>query len=89
MLAEGRLVNLATTKGMGHPVEVMDLSFALQALCTEYMYKNGDSLKGGVYEVPYEIDATVAYLKLASLGVTIDELSEEQKTYLHSWTAGT
>ncbi len=89
VLAEGRLVNLATTKGMGHPVEVMDLSFALQALCTEYMYKNGGSLKGGVYEVPYEIDAKVAYLKLASLGVSIDELSPEQKIYLHSWNAGT
>ena len=81
VLAEGRLVNLATMKGMGHPVEVMDLSFALQALCTEYMYKNGGDLTGGVYDVPYEIDATVAHLKLASLGITIDELSEEQKTY--------
>jgi adenosylhomocysteinase len=67
----------------------MDLSFALQALCTEYMYKNGGDLKGGVYEVPHEIDTTVAHLKLASLGVTIDTLSEEQNTYMHSWTTGT
>ena len=89
VLAEGRLVNLATTKAMGHPVEVMDLSFALQALCTEYMFKNGASLKGGVYEVPYEIDTTVANLKLASLGITIDTLSDGQDTYLHSWNAGT
>ena len=74
VLAEGRLVNLATPKGMGHPIEVMDLSFALQALCTRYIAEHGDSLKGGVYEVPQEIDEQVARLKLASLGLSIDEL---------------
>ena len=89
VLAEGRLVNLATPKGMGHPVEVMDLSFALQALCTRYIAEQGDSLKGGVYEVPQEIDEQVARLKLASLGLTIDELTAAQKQYQCSWDIGT
>jgi adenosylhomocysteinase len=89
VLAEGRLVNLATPKGMGHPVEVMDLSFALQALCTLYIAKNGRKLKGGVYEVPQEIDEEVANLKLSSLGLSIDEMTNEQKKYLCSWDIGT
>ena len=89
VLAEGRLVNLATPKGMGHPVEVMDLSFALQALCTLYIAKNGKKMKGGVYEVPQDIDEQVANLKLASLGLSIDRLSREQKNYLCSWDIGT
>jgi adenosylhomocysteinase len=89
VLAEGRLVNLATPKGMGHPVEVMDLSFALQALCTLYIAKNGRKLKGGVYEVPQEIDERVANLKLSSLGLSIDEMTKEQKKYLCSWDIGT
>jgi adenosylhomocysteinase len=89
VLAEGRLVNLATPKGMGHPVEVMDLSFALQALCARYIAEQGDSLKGGVYEVPQEIDEQVARLKLVSLGLTIDELSAAQKKYRCSWDIGT
>ncbi len=89
VLAEGRLVNLATPKGMGHPVEVMDLSFALQALCARYIAENGRELSGGVYEVPQEIDEQVARLKLSSLGLTIDELSKEQRTYLCSWDIGT
>jgi len=89
VLAEGRLVNLATPKGMGHPVEVMDLSFALQALCTLYIAKNGRKLKGGVYEVPQEIDERVANLKLLSLGLSIDEMTKEQKKYLASWDIGT
>ena len=89
VLAEGRLVNLATPKGMGHPIEVMDLSFALQALCTRYIAEHGEGLKGGVYEVPQEIDEQVARLKLASLGLSIDELSSEQKKYLCSWDIGT
>ena len=89
VLAEGRLVNLATPKGMGHPVEVMDLSFALQALCTLYIAKNGRKLKGGVYEVPQEIDEQVANLKLSSLGLSIDEMTKEQKKYLCSWDIGT
>ncbi len=89
VLAEGRLVNLATPKGMGHPIEVMDLSFALQALCTLYIAKNGKKMKGGVYDVPNEIDEQVANLKLASLGLTIDTLSKEQKKYGCSWDIGT
>ena len=89
VLAEGRLVNLATPKGMGHPIEVMDLSFALQALCTFHIAKNGRKMKGGVYEVPQEIDERVAHLKLSSLELSIDEMSEEQKKYLCSWDIGT
>jgi adenosylhomocysteinase len=89
VLAEGRLVNLATPKGMGHPIEVMDLSFALQALCTLHIAKNGKTMKGGVYEVPQEIDERVANLKLASLGLSIDTLTKEQKKYSCSWDIGT
>jgi adenosylhomocysteinase len=89
VLAEGRLVNLATPKGMGHPIEVMDLSFALQALCTQYIGTNGRKLKGGVYEVPQEIDEQVADLKLSSLGLSIDKMTPEQKKYLCSWDIGT
>ena len=89
VLAEGRLVNLATPKGMGHPIEVMDLSFALQALCTQYIGTYGRKLKGGVYEVPQEIDEQVADLKLSSLGLSIDTMTPEQKKYLCSWDIGT
>ena len=89
VLAEGRLVNLATTKGMGHPIEVMDLSFALQALCSEYILNEGPSLTGGVYDVPNAIDVQVADLKLASLGIDIDVLTDEQEHYMNSWDIGT
>ncbi len=89
VLAEGRLVNLATPKGMGHPVEVMDLSFAIQALSSQYIAEKGLSLKGGVYDVPNEIDVRVAELKLKSLGISIDSLTEYQKQYLCSWDIGT
>jgi adenosylhomocysteinase len=89
VLAEGRLVNLATPKGMGHPIEVMDLSFALQALCALHIAKHGKKMKGGVYEVPQEIDIQVANLKLSSLGLSIDTLSQEQKKYSCSWDIGT
>jgi adenosylhomocysteinase len=89
VLAEGRLVNLATPKGMGHPIEVMDLSFALQALCTQYITKNGKNLKAGVHEVPNEIDEDVANLKLSSLGLSIDTLTKEQQKYRCSWDIGT
>jgi adenosylhomocysteinase len=89
VLAEGRLVNLATPKGMGHPIEVMDLSFAMQALCTLHIAKNGKKMKGGVYDVPNEIDEHVAYLKLSSLGLSIDKMSKEQTKYSCSWDIGT
>jgi len=89
LLAEGRLVNLATPKGMGHPIEVMDLSFALQALGTLFIAEHGRECSPGVHEVPYEIDEEVASLKLNSLGLDIDQLSAEQKTYMSSWDIGT
>jgi adenosylhomocysteinase len=89
LLAEGRLVNLATPKGMGHPIEVMDLSFGLQALCTRYIAEHGAGLAGGVYEVPEAIDRRVAELKLASLGIAIDTLTPAQETYMQSWDIGT
>jgi adenosylhomocysteinase len=89
LLAEGRLVNLAIPKGMGHPIEVMDLSFALQALCARYILTGGRSLKPGVYDVPAGIDDRVARMKLAALGITIDTLTGEQQAYLESWDIGT
>lgn len=82
LLAEGRLVNLAA--GNGHPAEIMDMSFALQALSIEYMAKNGADMKPGVYQVPEEIDSLVAEIKLRSMGVKIDKLTEAQKEYLES-----
>ncbi|MDO5844730.1 MAG: adenosylhomocysteinase [Methanocorpusculum sp.] len=89
LLAEGRLVNLATPKGMGHPIEVMDLSFAVQALSVEYMAKHGKELKAGVHDVPSDIDEYIAKLKLESVGASIDELSAVQKEYMCSWNQGT
>jgi adenosylhomocysteinase len=86
LLAEGRLVNLAAAEG--HPSEVMDMSFANQALCSEYIAK-AESLKPKVYTVPKEIDEKVAELKLKSMNVAIDELTEEQKKYLSTWEMGT
>ena len=80
LLAEGRLVNLAA--GNGHPAEIMDMSFSLQAKCLEYLAKSGKALEHRVHSVPAEIDAEVASLKLKSLGITIDVLSEEQRKYL-------
>jgi len=89
LLAEGRLVNLATPKGMGHPVEVMDLSFSLQALSARYIAAEGKTLSPGVYDVPAAIDEEVAHRKLASLGLSIDRLTEEQARYLEGWEQGT
>lgn len=81
LLADGRLVNLAA--GNGHPAEIMDMSFGIQALCLEYLVKNGKSLEHKVYQVPREIDAKVAAIKLESMGVSIDRLTPEQITYLN------
>jgi len=89
LLAEGRLVNLATPKGMGHPVEVMDLSFSLQALSAWYIAREGKALAPGVYDVPAAIDEEVAQRKLASLGLSIDRLTDEQARYLEGWEQGT
>jgi adenosylhomocysteinase len=87
VLGEGRLVNLACAEG--HPSDVMDMSFANQSLCSEYMWKNAKKLEKKVYSVPKAIDEQVAMLKLASAGITIDTLTEEQEKYLSSWEMGT
>jgi len=87
LLAEGRLVNLAAAEG--HPPSVMDMSFANQALCAEYIAKNHAKLEKRVYRVPMEIDREVARLKLKSMGVQIDRLTPEQRKYLASWEIGT
>ncbi|MDI6808467.1 MAG: adenosylhomocysteinase [Candidatus Eisenbacteria bacterium] len=87
LLGEGRLINLAAAEG--HPATVMDMSFANQALSVEYLIKNGKGLGSKVYKVPPEIDKEVARLKLKSLGIAIDELTEEQKNYLSAWELGT
>jgi len=87
LIADGRLMNLAA--GQGHPVEIMDMSFATQALCVEHLAKCYGNMGNEVYTVPAEIDETVARLKLNSLGVSIDDLTEEQRCYLDGWEEGT
>ena len=87
LLGEGRLVNLAAAEG--HPAVVMDMSFANQALCAEYMAKNARTLEPKVHTVPKDIDQSVARLKLESMGVAIDQLTVEQEHYLASWSEGT
>jgi adenosylhomocysteinase len=91
LLAEGRLVNLSCAEG--HPASVMDMSFANQALCLERIAqsseKKGDKFLPQVYPVPEDIDRRVAELKLQSMGITIDELTAEQREYLDSWSVGT
>ena len=87
VLGEGRLINLAAAEG--HPAAVMDMSFANQALAAEHIVKHGRALERKVYGVPREIDLEIARLKLASLGVEIDDLTAAQQTYLASWTHGT
>ncbi len=87
LLAEGRLLNLAAAEG--HPAAVMDMSFANQALSAEYAVKNAGSLEPKVYVVPEEIDREIARLKLETMGIEIDTLTEEQARYLASWDEGT
>jgi adenosylhomocysteinase len=87
LLGEGRLINLASAEG--HPASVMDMSFADQALCCEYMVKNHASLEKRVYTVPVDLDKRVAKLKLESMGIKIDRLTPEQEEYLASWSEGT
>ncbi len=87
LVGEGRLVNLAAAEG--HPASVMDMSFANQALCLEYIAQNRDNLENRVYDVPESIDETVAQLKLEAFGVEIDTLTAEQEKYLNSWEMGT
>jgi adenosylhomocysteinase len=87
LLGEGRLINLAAAEG--HPASVMDMSFANQALCLEYLIKMKRKLEPAVYPVPEKIDQEVGKLKLASMNITIDSLTREQKKYLESWESGT
>ena len=87
VLAEGRLVNLSAAEG--HPASVMDMSFANQALCAEYMASQAGSMKPAVYDVPHDIDDEIARLKLEAMGIRIDTLTEEQERYLNSWELGT
>jgi len=87
VLGEGRLINLAGAEG--HPAAVMDMSFANQALCAEYVNANASSLERRVYDVPDDIDREVARLKLKAMGIAIDTLTEEQQRYLTSWEEGT
>jgi len=87
LLGEGRLINLAAAEG--HPASVMDMSFANQALCVEHLIKVKGTLKPDVYPVPQEIDEEVGRLKLASMNIPIDSLTERQEAYLESWESGT
>jgi len=87
VLAEGRLVNLAAAEG--HPASVMDMSFANQSLCVEWVVKRHATLEKRVYDVPTDIDKGVARLKLETMGVRIDELTGEQERYLGDWEEGT
>ncbi|MCY3801864.1 MAG: adenosylhomocysteinase [Chloroflexi bacterium] len=87
LLGQGRLINLASAEG--HPASVMDMSFANQALATEYMVKNARSLERKVYPVPREIDREIARLKLDSMGIQVDSLTGEQAAYLGAWQEGT
>jgi len=87
VLGEGRLINLAAAEG--HPSSVMDMSFANQSLSCEHLVKQGKKLKKQVYRVPDQIDAAIADIKLAAMGVKIDRLTKEQKHYLESWEMGT
>jgi len=87
VLAEGRLVNLACA--FGHPPEVMDMSFANQALSVNYIVESHKKLKNEVYKVPEAIDNRVAKMKLETMGISIEKLTAEQEKYLSSWSMGT
>lgn len=87
LLADGRLVNLAGERGQGHPAEIMDMSFAMQALSAKYLLNN--QLEVGVYKTPDETDLSVAELKLKAMGIDIDHLTPKQINYLEDWEEGT
>ena len=87
LLADGRLVNLSAAEG--HPAQVMDMSFANQALSAEWVIEQAATLERRVYDVPKEIDDEIARLKLATMGIEIDQLTDEQAKYLASWDEGT
>jgi adenosylhomocysteinase len=87
LLGEGRLINLAAAEG--HPAAVMDMSFAGQAMAAKYLVDNQGKLENKVYTIPEELDEQIAQIKLKSLGIEIDTLTEEQIVYLNSWEEGT
>ncbi|MFW6075674.1 MAG: adenosylhomocysteinase, partial [Chloroflexota bacterium] len=87
VLGDGRLINLAAAEG--HPANVMDMSFANQALACSYLVQSRGELENKVYNVPEEIDQQIAALKLESMGISIDTLTDEQQSYLESWDQGT
>jgi adenosylhomocysteinase len=89
VLAEGRLVNLAAPVSLGHPVEVMDQSFGVQAVCVRELVENGGDYDAGVNEVPDDLDRQLAEIKLEAEGVELDELTDEQAEYMDSWQHGT
>ena len=89
LLSKGRLVNLSQPTGQGHPIEIMDASFATQALCVEYLVKNYENLNSSICNVPTSIDNEVAKIALESHGIHLNELSEDQKKYLQTWQEGT
>ncbi len=89
VIAEGRLVNLAAPVSLGHPIEVMDQSFGVQAVSVRELVENGDEYEAGVHEVPDELDREVAETKLAAEGIEFDELTPEQREYMDSWQHGT
>ncbi|AHG02574.1 S-adenosyl-L-homocysteine hydrolase [Halobacterium sp. DL1] len=89
VLAEGRLVNLATPVSLGHPVEVMDQSFGVQAVCVRELVENGGDYAAGVHEVPDDLDRELAEIKLDAEGIELDELTDEQADYMSSWRHGT
>ncbi|WP_049899180.1 adenosylhomocysteinase [Natrinema sp. J7-1] len=89
VIAEGRLVNLAAPVSLGHPVEVMDQSFGIQAVCVREMLENGDEYDAGVYDVPDELDKEIAEIKLEAEGVDFDSLTETQREYMDAWDHGT
>ena len=87
VLAEGRLVNLIAAEG--HPASVMDMSFANQALGAEFIVKNKGKLENKLYTLPYNVDVEIAKIKLQSMGIEIDALTQEQQKYLNTWNEGT
>ena len=87
LIADGRLMNLAA--GQGHPVEIMDTSFAAQALGMEHILRNSSKMENKVYDIPESIDTDIASIKLRSMGITIDSLTDEQKRYMGGWQEGT
>ncbi|WP_222915805.1 adenosylhomocysteinase [Natrinema sp. SYSU A 869] len=89
VIAEGRLVNLAAPVSLGHPVEVMDQSFGVQAVCVREMLENGDAYDAGVHDVPDDLDKEIAEIKLEAEGVDFDSLTETQREYMDSWDHGT